>query len=158
MSFISLVKKKGADVLYHRDDSMVPCPCLTPEGFRDPKWHLDNPSEPVCNEEGMLTGVPINIVIRAFMQPAGASRRGVTVLTQMFGEVKTDDYIGLFPPQWGEVTLNFEDWGRAGEDYVEFNGKRFMSVGYQEVPNPWNNQSIHHIEVALRRANPNLVR
>lgn len=41
--FIKLVSKHGSPVTYHRDDSMVPCPCLTPEGFRNPEWHLQNP-------------------------------------------------------------------------------------------------------------------
>jgi hypothetical protein len=52
--FISMIKTHGSVVTYHRDTDWIPCPCLTPEGFRDPEWHLAHPLEPVCNEAGDL--------------------------------------------------------------------------------------------------------
>jgi hypothetical protein len=43
--FINLVTQHGSGVLFHRDDSLVPCPCRTPEGFRDPAFHIAHPPD-----------------------------------------------------------------------------------------------------------------
>lgn len=53
-AFERLVQKKGADVHWHREIGGNICPCVTPEGFRDPEWHRQNPSAPVCNNDGRL--------------------------------------------------------------------------------------------------------
>jgi len=35
--FLALLSSNGSDAIYHRDDGATPCPCRTPEGFRDPE-------------------------------------------------------------------------------------------------------------------------
>lgn len=152
---ISLVTSHGSDVIFHRDDSMVDCPCLTPEGFRDPEWHIANPSEPVCNEQGKLSdpSSTTNVSIKAFVQPAQSmrlTRLGNEILQQMFENIETDDHVGIFPCEWGGTTLNFYEWSQDGEDYIIYNGRKFFSVNANLIPDPSDGNPFHHWEVALR--------
>lgn len=152
--FIALVSQHGSDVLYHKDDSLVPCPCRTPEGFRDPIWHLQNPDEPVCNEAGMLpSSATENFMVKAFIQPvqSGAVRRLTTEqIIQFFGEVESDDHLGIFPTEWGTKTLNFYHWGAATEDWIEYNGRKYTAVSTNLIPDPDSGNPFHHWEVGLR--------
>lgn len=153
--FANLLAGNGSDVIYHRDDSMVDCPCLTPEGFRDPEWHEQNPSQPVCNEQGKLSdpSSTTNITVKAFVQPAQSTRLtrlGNEFVQAMFEEIQTDDHVGIFPCSWGGTTINFQDWSQAGEDYVIYNGRKFLSVNANLIPDPSDGNPFHHWEVALR--------
>jgi hypothetical protein len=140
-------------VLYHRDDSLTPCPCRTPEGFRDPEWHAQHPASPVCNPAGMLPGTPVNVIVKAFMQPiqsTRATRLSTEQLIQMFGEIQADDHLGIFPMEWASQPINFRDWGGATEDYVEYNGQRFTIVNANLIPDPDDGNPEHHWEVGAR--------
>jgi hypothetical protein len=154
-SFVALASQRGSSVLFHRADSMIPCPCRTPEGFRDPEWHDANPTQPVCNEEGMLPD-PTNtteITVKAFVQPiqsTRATRLSAEYLTQMFGEIQSDDHLGIFPVDWQGKSLNFADWSQAGEDYIEYAGRRFIVVNANLIPDPSDGNPRHHWEVGLR--------
>lgn len=53
-SFERLVRQKGALVHWHREIGGDICPCITPEGFRNPEWHRQNPTRRVCNDDGRL--------------------------------------------------------------------------------------------------------
>lgn len=150
--FNALAQSNGSNAIFHRDDASVPCPCLTPEGNRDPIWHILNPTEPVCNEAGMLPGSPIHLTVKAFVQPiqsTRATRLSSEILTAMFGEVQADDHLGIFPVSWAGVALNFYDWGRAGEDWVEYDGRTYTVVNANKLPGP-EGMTDHHWEVALR--------
>ena len=152
--FHQLLQGHASDVIFHRDDSVVPCPCLTPEGFRDPIWHLQNPAQPECNAAGMLPGVGTsNFSVKAFFHPvqAGAVRRLTTEqLSQIFGEVQVDDHLGIFPVQWGGNTLNFFDWGLATEDWVEYVGRKYTAVSVNLIPDPADGNPWHHWEIGFR--------
>jgi hypothetical protein len=151
--FQKLLKKHGSDAIYHRDDSQVPCPCRTPEGHRDPIWHLQNPDEPVCNEAGFLPQSPIHLQVKAFIQPiqsTRATRLSTEFLVQMFGEIEADDHLGVFPYQWAGVTLNFNNWGQSAEDYVEFDERRFMVVNANKMADADGGAVNHHWECGLR--------
>lgn len=153
--FIALLGVKGSDVLYHRDSSLVVCPCRTPEGFRDPEWHIANPSQPVCNEAGFLPDPDssTDAVIKAFMQPiqsTRATRLSTEQLMQMFGEIKADDHLGIFPVTWGSVGIDFYNWGTSGEDYVEYHNERFTIVNANLIPDPDDGNPFHHWEVGCR--------
>jgi len=151
--FHKLVKKNGSDAIYHRDDSDDACPCRTPEGYRDPMWHLANPSENQCNEAGFLPGLPVNLLVKAFVQPiqsTRATRLSTEYLLQMFGEIEADDHLGVFPFEWAGVRLNFQDWGRSGEDYIAFNGRRFTVVNSNLMADADGGEVNHHFEVGLR--------
>jgi hypothetical protein len=153
--FNSLVSARGSDVVFHRDDSSTPCPCRTPEGFRDPQWHLDHPLEPVCNEEGMLPGGAgvISIVVKAFVQPiqsTRATRLQTEFLQQMFGTVEADDHLGIFPITWAGQSLDFFNWSESGEDWIEYFGRRFTVVNANLIPDPEDGNPQHHWEVGLR--------
>lgn len=153
--FIALANARGSDVLYHRDDSVVPCPCLTPEGYRDPIWHLQHPLEPVCNEAGMLpqSGTTADFGFKGWVQPvqSGAVRRLTSEqLIQLFGEVQTDDHVGLFPVRWSGRLLNFYDWGPATEDYIVYNGRKYTVVNTNLIAAPDTGDPWHHWEVGLR--------
>lgn len=152
--FISLLSAKGSDVLFHRDDSMVACPCRTPEGFRDPVWHLDNPLAPVCNEAGMLPGGgTVELTVKAFVQPiqsTRATRLQSELIQAMFGEIQSDDHLGIFPIEWNNVILNFSGWGRSGEDFIIYNGNKYTVVNVNVIPDPDDGNPNHHTEVALR--------
>ncbi len=154
-AFNSLLSAHGSDAVFHRDESTSPCPCLTAEGFRDPQWHDDNPLEPVCNERGFLpaVGTNIHVSVKAFIQPSQstrATRLTNEFLTQLFGVVQTDDHIGIFPEAWGGTTLNFHNWSQSGEDYVEYNGRKFFAVSAHLIPDPSDGNPRHHWEVGLR--------
>lgn len=154
-SFVALATQHGSAVLFHRVDSLIPCPCLTPEGYRDPEWHDANPLEPVCNEEGMLPDPAhtVEITVNAFVQPiqsTRATRLSTEYLTQMFGEIQQDDHLGIFPESWEGVQLNFFDWSQSGADYIEYYERRFMVVNANLIPDPADGNPRHHWEVGLR--------
>jgi hypothetical protein len=151
--FLSLLATNGSNVRYRRQDSTTPCPCRTPEGFRDPIWHLQNPAQPVCDVNGMLPGAITDITVKAFMQPiqsTRATRLSTEQLLQMFGEIQADDHLGIFPIQWSSTTLNFRNWGRAGEDFVEYDGQRFTVVNANKIPDPSDGNPDHHWEIGCR--------
>src|SRR4051812_9761138 len=150
--FIALLSSHGSDALFHRVDSLVPCPCRTPEGFRDPEWHDAHPLEPVCNEAGYLpdVGHTISVAVKAFVQPiqsTRATRLSTEYLTQMFGEIQADDHLGIFPVAWAGKTIDFRNWSQAGEDYVEYDGQRFLCVNANLIPDPSDGNPRHHWEV-----------
>lgn len=152
--FNRLVELHGSSVVYHRDDSFTPCPCLTPEGFRDPIWHLQNPLEPVCNPAGMLPSAEtVNFSLKAWIQPvqSGAVRRLTTEqLIQLFGEIETDDHLGIFPCEWQGKVLDFYNWGLSTEDWIEYNGRRYTAVSANLIADPLTGNSRHHWEIGLR--------
>jgi hypothetical protein len=151
--FLSLLTAKGSDVQFKRDESTIPCPCRTPEGYRDPIWHLQHPAAVMCNESGMLPGVGVNMTVKAFMQPiqsTRATRLSTEQLIQMFGEIQADDHLGIFPFTWANQQLNFRDWGRAGEDYLIYNGEKFTVVNANLIPDPDDGNPAHHWEIGAR--------
>lgn len=169
--FIKLVNENGQDVFYHREDDGVPCPCLSPEGYRSVQWHIDNPpgdpnpdldfppwngvNPPICNPEGMQEAVATEGIVKAFIQPvqSGATRRLTSdYAVQLFGEVQMDDHLGIFPLQYGNIALSFQDWSQVGEDYIEYLGRRFTVVNANLIPDP-DGGAPHHIEVGLRLVN-----
>lgn len=150
--FNALAMKNGSDVTYHREVGTVPCPCLTPLGYKNLRWHKENPTEPMCNENGYVTVTTDAVAVKAFVQPvqAGAVRRLTTEYAQqLFGEVQMDDHLGIFPLSWGGVTLNFHDWSQSGEDYVLYDGRRYVVVSANKIPDP-DGGGPHHWEVGLR--------
>lgn len=151
--FIKLLEVSGSPCIFHRDDSIEACPCRTPEGFRDPIWHAQNPEAPMCNESGMLPTNPIHLSVRAFVQPiqsTRATRLQTEMLEQLFGEVQADDHLGLFPIFWAGAELNFRDWGRSGEDYLGYDGQYYTVVNVNTIPDPANGNPRHHSEVGMR--------
>lgn len=153
--FKTLLLTKASDVRFHRSESMIPCPCRTPQGFRDLEWHLQNPGQPRCNQDGFLPdpSSTVDLIVKAFMQPiqsTRATRLSTEELLQMFGEVQADDHLGIFPCDWSSTTLNFRDWGRAGEDYIEYAGQRFTVVNANLIPDPDDGNPFHHWECGVR--------
>lgn len=153
--FLGILTQHGSDVIYHRDDSVIPCPCRTPQGSRDPVWHIQNPAAPVCNESGMLpqVGTTANFAVKAFVQPvqSGAVRRLTSEqIQQIFGEIESDDHIGFFPVQWAGKTLNFYQWGQSTEDYITYNARKYQCVSANLIPDPSDGNPWHHWEVGLR--------
>jgi hypothetical protein len=148
---VSLLNTAGSDVTYHRESGGTPCPCRTPEGFRDPEWHASHPLEPVCNEEGFLGVTIVEIAVKAAVQPAVS--RGVTRVAErvdaLLGEVQQDDHIGIFPVHWGGQALDFSTWGDAGDDYVIYDGRRYIAVSADKLPDI-DGDPDHHWEVGLR--------
>lgn len=151
--FHSLLKKNGSDAVYHRSDSTTPCPCRTPEGYRDPLWHIEHPNEPECNEAGFLNLNPVHIPVKAFVQPiqsTRATRLSTEYLVEMFGDVQANDHLGVFPKSWAGVELNFNEWSQSGEDYVLFNDDYFTVVNANLLADASGGAVNHHWEVGLR--------
>lgn len=153
--FIKLLDAHGSIVTYHRTPSMIVCPCVTPEGFRDPQWHEDHPDEPVCDEDGMLPDpdTEIHLTTKAFCQPiqsTRATRLTTEMLQQMFGTIEADDHLGIFPVQWGGITLQFWDWSNSGDEYVIYNGRKFIVVNANLFPDPSDGNPYHHWEIGMR--------
>src|SRR5688500_19351512 len=129
--FLALLSLNGSDVTYHREQGGTLCPCRTPEGYRDLKWHRDNPGAPICNEEGRLAGGITDAAIKGFVQgvQAGAVRRLTSdYAQQLFGEVEMDDQLGIFPLVWNGVSLDFYDWSQTGADFIIYDGRSFTVV------------------------------
>lgn len=153
---ISLFRLHGSTVRYHRDSSVVPCPCRTPEGFRDPAWHLQNPAEPVCNEAGMLPDpdTTADFNVKGFVQPiqsTRATRLSSEAIQSLFGEVQADDHLAILPVEWDGQLLDFYHWGQATEDYIGYNGRKFQVVNANLIPDPADGNPWHHWELGIRR-------
>lgn len=150
--FLSVLSANGQDATYRREQGGTPCPCLTPEGYPDMEWHEDNPTAPMHNEQGMIDPVVIEAAVKAFIQPiqsTRATRLSGEYIFSMFGEVQADDHLGIFPLEWGNVVLNFYDWSQAGEDFIMYDGRRFLVVNANKIPDP-SGGDFHHWEVGLR--------
>lgn len=152
--FAALIENFGSTITYHRDDSAVPCPCRTPEGYRDPVWHVQNPSAPVCNAAGMLpTSGVSDFLFKGFVQPvqAGAVRRLVAEqLFEAFIEILSDDQVGIFPVTYNGHVLNMFDWGAATEDYIIYANRKFTCVNANLIAAPDTGYPWHHWECGLR--------
>lgn len=149
---VSLLNQAGSNVIYHREQGGTPCPCRTPEGFRDPSWHIANPLAPVCNEEGFLNVVVTEFTVKAAVQPVATTRglgRAAERVESLFGEVQEDDHLGIFPVVWDGNTLDFANWSTAGEDYITYDGRRFMAISSDKLPDIDGDPN-HHFEVGLR--------
>lgn len=157
--FLALLEAKASDTRYRRTDALIPCPCRTPEGFRDPEWHFQNMGAEVCNEAGFLPdpAATVDVIVKAFVQPIQSTRATRLTTEQVlifFGEVQTDDHLGIFPYEWQGTRLNFRGWGRSGEDFIEYAEQRFFVVNANLIPDPSDGNPYHHWEVALRLINP----
>lgn len=145
----ALLLQMGSNVTYHREDGGVACPCRTPEGFRDPAWHRANPLAPICNEQGYLV-VATEFQVKASIQPAiSGLSRAAQRSNDLLGEVKQDDHLGVFPCTWQGHTLDFDSWSAAGEDFIVYDGKRYVIVAADKLPDIDGDPS-HHWEVGLR--------
>lgn len=151
MTFVDLVNVRGVDTHYHKDDSTLVCPCRTREGFRDPVYHIEHPEAPVCNPNGFLPEINkiVDMTVKAFVQPARTGRFANRFL-EIFGELRTDDHLGIFPVSWSGKRLDFDSFDDSGADYVEYNNLRFITVGSVLIPDPTSNAIMHHWELALR--------
>jgi hypothetical protein len=146
----------------------VACPCLSPEGYRNLKWHRNHPegaanpainfppwngiNPGLCNELGEQNAVIIDVAVKGFVQPvqSGATRRLTTeYVIELFGQVQTDDHVGMFPLVYGGTPLNFREWSQGGEDYILFDGRRYMVVNSNKIPDP-SGGDFHHWETGLR--------
>jgi hypothetical protein len=107
---------------------------------------------PMCNEQGLIPTVLVSLPVKAFIQPvqAGAVRRlTAEYAQQLFGEVEMDDHLGIFPLSWNGVDLDFFSWSMGGEDYVRYDGRRYIVVSGNKIPDP-SGGGPHHWEVGLR--------
>lgn len=148
--FYELITQMGSPVTFHREDGGTSCPCRTPEGFRDPAWHRNNDTAPVCNEQGFLSTVTIDIQTRAVINPPRMrGNRGSDRSNVLLGETQAGDRIGIFPTEWSGFALDFYDWSDAGEDYIVFDGRRYVVVESAKVTDIDGDPN-GHWEVGLR--------
>ena len=160
-AFLQVLQQHGSNVRYHRDDSITECPCLTPEGFRDPEWHDANPTAPVCNERGFLAdpASSTDVIVKAFVEPSQstrATRLTTQYLTEMFGELQSGDHIGIFPYSWAGVDLHFYNWSPSGEDFIVYDNDTYIAVAAHLLPDPSDGNPHHHWEVGLRLVDESL--
>ncbi len=120
---------------------------------RDPIWHLQNPTAAICNANGFLSSNPINLLVKAFVQPiqsTRATRLSKETTVQLFGEIQADDHLGIFPIEWAGITLNLRSWGRATEDWIGYDGQKFTVINANKFADPSNGNPNHHWEAGLR--------
>lgn len=154
-SFVGLVSVHGSSVVYHRDylSDMLTCPCITPEGARDMDWHIANPAAPLCNERALLPGNQIHLTVKAFVQPiqsTRATRLQTEFLQSLYGIIEADDHLGIFPESWGSTSLDFYDWSQSGDEYIQYNSRKFFVVNANLIPDPADGNPRHHWECGLR--------
>lgn len=148
-----IIATRGSMVTVHVEQNASVCPCRTPEGFRDPIWHKTNPLAPQCNAEAYIQSA-IEYNLMALVMPA-SSRGSINYLTQLFGEIKTNDHVGVFPVLInGEVNVDYSQWDRSGSNYILYNGLKFFVAGWNLLPNPYNTKVMDHWELGLRLMNP----
>lgn len=151
-TFLDIITQMGSDVIYHREGVGTNCPCRSAEGFRDPTWHHENPDAPVCNEQGFLAAPVTEFQVKASIQPALPQRglnRAAQRVNDLLGSVEQDDHVGIFPCVWAGQSLNFRDWSEAGEDFILHDGRRFIVVAADKLPDIDGNPN-HHWECGLR--------
>lgn len=147
--FNSLLETMGSDIVFHREDGGTPCPCRTPEGFRDPSWHVANPDAPVCNEQGYLT-TATEFIVKGSIQPAQTSNRRTSQrASDLLGDVQVDDKVAILPCSWGGQVVDLAHWGEAGEDFLLYDGNRYTVVAADKVPDVDGDPS-HHWEAGVR--------
>jgi hypothetical protein len=101
----------------------------------------------------MLPQDPIDVIVKAFVQPiqsTRATRLSTEYIQEVFGQVEADDHLGIFPISWGGVELRFDQWSQSGDDFIEYNGKRFFVINSNIIPDPGDGNPKHHFEVGLR--------
>lgn len=94
-----------------------------------------------------------DVIVKGFVQPiqsTRATRLNIEILIEQWGDIEADDHLAILPYQWAGVTLNFYDWGRSGEDFVEYNNRRFTVVNANLIPDPADGNESHHWELGLR--------
>jgi hypothetical protein len=146
--FLSVLQTMGTPVTYHRETGGTVCPCVSPEGYRSPSWHLLNDTAPVCNEAGKLTPTIVNLSVLASIQPIRGTRF-VERVTEMVGEIQRDDQLGFFPVIWQSQRLEFRDWDDSGAQYIVYDGQRYLAINADKLPDI-DGDPDHHWEVALR--------
>ena len=151
--FTAMLEAHGSDCVYHKEEPGTPCPCRTREGNRDPEWHMDNPGAPVCNEVGMLPAVT-QFSFKGAMQPVSAggvrrSRSSERYAGLFPGEIQADDHIGIFPVTWQSHVLDFQDFSDTGDSYVIYDGRRFVVIAADKLPDI-DGDPDHHWELGLR--------
>lgn len=110
---------------------------------------------PMCNAAGMIPdpSTTQDFSVKAFVQPvqSGAVRRLTgEQLNVLFGEVETDDHLGIFPIEWEGHRLEFTDWSSTTKDYILYHGRKFTVVSVNLIPDPADGNPEHHWEVGLR--------
>ena len=154
MAIQDLLQGKGTSALIHIEGDAIPCPCRTPEGYRDPEWHKANPLAPECNAAGFLFTTLLEETVMAFVLPA-SSIRNTNYISQLFGEIRVDDHLGIFPVAAPDGTVfDFSTWSPANENYIMVGTTKYAVVGYSLVPDPDNTSNQHHWELALRKVDP----
>src|SRR5262252_3446922 len=112
--FQTILEQGGSPVIFHRTVEDNPCPCRTPEGYRDPIWHLQHPNNQMCNEAGFLpSSGDVHVSVKGFVQPiqsTRATRMRTEFLLEDFGEIETGDHLGIFPQSWAGTSLDFYAW------------------------------------------------
>jgi hypothetical protein len=75
--------------------------------------------------------------------------RGADRINDLLGDVRSDDRIGIFPCEASGITISFNDWSDGGEDYIVYDGRRYMSVQADKLADI-DGTPDHHWEVGLR--------
>lgn len=146
---VNMLTQMGSNVTFHREDGGSACPCRTDEGFRDPAFHRAYPGYPICNEQGFLA-IITEFTVKASVQPANwGYRRANQRVNDIFGEIQKDDKLGIFPCNWSGHVVDFRNWSDAGEDYILYDGQRYICVAADKVPDI-DGDPAHHWEVGLR--------
>ena len=101
----------------------------------------------------MLPTNPVDVIVKAFVQPiqsTRATRLSTEYIQEVFGQVEADDHLGIFPITWNGVNLKFDMWSQSGDDFIEYDGKRFFVINSNIIPDPGDGNPKHHFEVGLR--------
>jgi hypothetical protein len=152
--FLGLVALRGSEIGYRRVLGYRDCNCVTPEGFRNPRFHLESGQLPVCNEEGKIPTEVIDVTIKGFCQPiqsTRATRLTSEVLIQLFGEVQADDHLVIAPCVWEGLTLDFMNWSQSGDEFIYYDGQYYLVINANKIPDPETGDPNHHWEAGLRK-------
>ena len=115
------IEKEGVTARIVKKTPGILCPCYNEStGYGNPLWHLDNPSEPDCDDECYLSSTEIVTDIKCFMIPKNEIKNNSTdqFIIDIIGKIEQYDYIYAGPNNFDIKVLGFDD-------YIEYAGMKF---------------------------------
>lgn len=121
------IEKEGVTARIVKKTPGILCPCYNEStGYGNPLWHLDNPSEPDCDDECYLSSTEIVTDIKCFMIPKDSLKADNVdqIILDLIGKIEKYDYV-----YYGPNTYNIKELGEDG--YIEYTNMKFRIKNVQ---------------------------
>lgn len=115
------ITRYGQSATLHVTDLGTRCPCFDEStGYGDLHWHIQNPDNPDCNEEGYIDSDNVETSLKAFILPASdISAKGLEeIILANIGKVRQDEYVYI-----GKSDVNI--FNLKETDYLTYNNRKW---------------------------------